>query len=134
MNKRKEKKVGTRYNLLRQAKRQTQKRKGEKCIAYAMVEMGANDLRSFQKGGFDTEYPCETHWLVKVLHRKNVYFDKKHAPFQTLIYPCTSEGTSDSEGPVHIMFHWREHPDEMLPFFERIVNDMKHDQYWDADY
>lgn len=134
MNKRIKKKAGTRYHLLQQAKRQAQKRKGEKCIAYAIVKMGENDLAAFHKDGYDTMYTCETHWLVKILHRKNMYFGKEHAPYQALVYPCTRRGTSDSNAVFHLLFHWREKPEDMLPFFECIVNDMEHDRYSEADY
>ncbi|MDW0118651.1 hypothetical protein QTL97_17135 [Sporosarcina thermotolerans] len=132
MNKRQKKKVGTRYHLLRQAQRQAQKRKGEKCIAYEIVEIGKSDM--VHKDGFGTEYAYGTHWIVKVLHRKSVYFGKEHTPYQTIVYPCTSHGTGDSNAALHVIFHWREKSGDMIPFFERIVDDMKQDRYWEADY
>ena len=135
MNKRQKKKVGTRFHLLRQSKRQAEKRKGQKCIAYEIVEMGEGDHSSFMEdGGYGPDYQNATHWLVKVVHRNDVYFQKEHAPYQTLIYPCTSQGTSDSISPIHMMFHWRGQPEDMLPFFEQITEDMKNDRYRTADY
>ena len=127
--------MGTRFHLLLKTRRQARKRKGQTCIANEIVEMGESDRTAFfDKEGYDPEYSNATHWLVKVVHRKDVYFRKEHAPYQTLVYPCTSKGTSDSESAVHIMFHWRDKPEGMLPFFERIVKDLKNDRYWEADY
>lgn len=134
MNRRQKKKVGHRYQLLRKAERQARKRKGEKCIAYTLVEMGVNDRSCFLEDGLDKEYHYATHWLVKVLHRNQIYFDKKHAPYQTIVYPCTAHGTSDSLSIMHIIFHWKNKPEEVHPFFVRIVQDMQMDRYSEADY
>ncbi|MFA9559435.1 hypothetical protein ACERII_19175 [Evansella sp. AB-rgal1] len=43
MRRRLQKKLGNRYNVLKVAKRQKQKRKGNKCVAFAMVPMGIRD-------------------------------------------------------------------------------------------
>ena len=134
MNRRQKKKVGRRYQLLRKAERQAIKRKGEKCIAYTLVEMGVNDRSRFLEDGFDAEYSYATHWVVKVLHRNQIYFEKKHAPYQTIVYPCTGHGTSDSLSIMHIIFHWTDKPEKIHLFFERIVEDMKKDRYGEADY
>ena len=134
MNRRQKKKVGRRYQLLRKAERQARKRKGEKCIAYTLVKMGVNDRSRFLEGGFDKEYHYATHWLVKVLHRNQMYFEKKQAPYQTIVYPCTVHGTSDSISAVHIIFHWKNKPEEIQLFFMRIVDDMQKDRYSEADY
>ncbi|MED4019186.1 hypothetical protein [Sutcliffiella cohnii] len=121
MKKRLKKKFENRYNLLEEAERQKHKRKGNRCIQYELLPMGKDDKIAMIKDEITPDYPNATHWLLDVYNRKlnNIY--------QIRVFPCSKFGGSPTKSPVRMIFS-----SENL--FGKVIEDMKMDKFWDADY
>lgn len=127
MKKRLRKKLGNRYDLLRRAKRQKNKRKGRRYLAYDLVPIGKTDKTKLNNDGY-TSYSYATHWFVEVVPGSIHY----KQPYIVYVSPTTSKSKSHSH--VFLQVNTVENPDDILLLFHKIVEDMKNDCFWDADY
>ncbi|PKR85633.1 hypothetical protein [Heyndrickxia camelliae] len=75
-----------------------------------------------------TYYPYATHWFVEIA--LNTYFYKQ--PYIIQIYPCTEKGRSDENTFVQV--NSVEKSEKIIPLFEKIVEDMKADRFWNTEY
>jgi hypothetical protein len=122
MKKRLNKKQGNKYNLSKYVKRQMHKRKGgQKYITYQVIPMGEKDKSDFNNG-YGPDFPFATHWFVEVYYH-NIWKD-----YIVRIYPCTSKGRiNERYSYIRIVsFKKRE---EIIAVFEKIVDDMKNDNF-----
>lgn len=121
MKKRLRKKFENRYNILKEVERQKHKRKGKRCIQYEFLPMGDEDKYAMLNDEITPDYPNATRWLLDVYHWKmnNIY--------QVRVFPCSKCGGSPTKSPVRMIFNSEN-------MFEKVVEDMKKDKFWDADY
>lgn len=131
MNKRLRKKLGNRHNLLHQAQRKKQKRKGIRHIEYALIPIGKVDKSRLDQEGYDLDYPYATHWFIEIAPSSHYYKE----PYIIYVYPCTSKGRSDTNSFFEIIYAGKQ--DEVITVFEKTVDDMKNDRhiasFWDSD-
>ncbi|WP_042221627.1 hypothetical protein [Oceanobacillus manasiensis] len=132
MNKRVQKKVASKYNFLKRADRQKRKRRGRRCIDYALIPMGKTDKSRFVEEGDAVEYPYATHWFIEIAPHDTYYY--KH-PYIIYVYPCTSKATSDTNHFLEIIYAGQLH--DVMMAFKNTVEDMKKDRhvenFWDSD-
>ena len=121
MKRRLKKKFENRYNILKEAKRQKHKRKGYRCIQYDIFPMGENDKTAMNNDEITPDYPYATHWLL------DVYYWNFNNMYQVRVFPCSKFGGSPTKSPVRMIFRSEN-------TFEKVVEDIKKDMYWDADY
>ncbi|MBN6205304.1 hypothetical protein JYK21_02480 [Ralstonia pickettii] len=126
MKKRLKKKLEKRYALLKQAKRQKYKKRGRRYIAYELVPMGETDKIKLENEGYS--YPFATHWFVEIA---TIFTYYKH-PYVVYIYPSTSKGIG--QGSLFLQVATAKNPEDIVLLFNKIVEDMKNDRFWDADY
>ncbi|QOY34651.1 hypothetical protein AWH56_018250 [Anaerobacillus isosaccharinicus] len=121
MKRRLKKKFENRYNILKEAERQNHKRKGNRCIQYELLPIGEADKNAMLNDEITPDYPKATHWLL------DVYYWKLNNIYQIRVFPCTKFGGSPTKSPVRMIFSSEN-------MFEKVVEDMKKDKFWDADY
>ncbi|WP_458948238.1 hypothetical protein [Oceanobacillus sp. CAU 1775] len=137
MKKRLKKKLGSRYNVLKRARRQKHKRRGDKIIDYAIVPMGIKDKRGFDREGYTLDYPYATHWFTEVRYCKSIVYQTQRVKYITgayriRVFPCTEKGGTDQEGAVQLIFY--ESEVKIIDVFNRVIDDMKNDSFWDNEY
>ncbi|MBU8878840.1 hypothetical protein BGM26_07550 [Bacillus sp. FJAT-29790] len=121
MKRRLKNKLVNRYNILKGAGRQKQKRKGNRCIQYELLPMGEDDKLAMFNDKITPEYPYSTYWLL------DGYYWKFSNIYQVRVFPCSKSGGSPTKSPVRMIFSSEN-------IFEKVVEDIKKDKFWDADY
>jgi hypothetical protein len=121
LKRRLKKKFENRYNILKEVEHQKHKRKGNRCIQYALLPMGEDDKSAMFNDEITPYYPYATHWLIDVFYW-NVY-----KFFQVRVFPCSKYGGSPTNSPVRMIF-------SNDNIFEKVVEDIEKDKFWDADY
>lgn len=121
MKRRLKKKVENKYNILKEAKRQKHKLKGNHCLEYELLSMGKGDKIALLNDEMTPDYPNASHWIV------DVYYRKIENVFQVRIFPCSKFGGSPTKSPVRMIFSCEN-------VFEKVVEDIKKDKFWDAEY
>ena len=129
MKKRLKKKIQDRHNVLTETKRNMKKRKGIRGITYDFLPIGEKDKNLMNSDEVTPNYPYATHWLVDVYHWK-----KNNNHFQIRIFPCSKNGGSPTDSPVQMINYSDGTIEEVLNTFQKVVEDMKHDRFWDTIY
>lgn len=119
MKKRLKKKLGSKYNLLRYVQRQMYKRKGggPKYITYEVIAMGEEDKSAFTEG-----YGLDFYWFVKV------YYEPVWKDYVVKIYPCNRKGRINERNSYVRIVSFKK-KEEIMAVFEKIVDDMKNDNF-----
>lgn len=125
--------------MLKRAKRQKHKRKGDKIIDYALVPIGVKDNQGFERDGYTLDYSYATHWLTDVSYCKDIVYlservEYRLRAYRIRVFPCTEKGRTDQEGSIHLIFYDVETEESVKKRFNRIVDDMKNDCYWESEY
>lgn len=128
MRKRIKKKMENKFNALVEAKRQSHKRKGNRCIRYEFLPIGKIDKHNLINDESTYDYPNATHWLI------DAFVWKHHNSSVIRIFPCSKNGGTTDISPVRIIFFDDTNLNEILDTFEKVVDDMKSDKYWDTIY
>lgn len=115
------KKFENRFNILKEAERHKHKRKGNRCIKYELLPMGKGDKIAMLNDEITPDYPNATHWFL------DVYYRKYNNIFQVRVFPCSKFGGSPTKSPVRMIFRFEN-------MFEKVVEDIKKDKFWNADY
>lgn len=134
MKKRLKKKAGNRYNVLKRAKRESRKRRGYKCIDYAIVPMGVKDRSGFDEEGYILEYAYATHWVAELIYNKDIYFIDEKMPCIIRVFPCNKNGGTHTKFPLQLIFYKIEEPKIIMSIFQKLVEDMKNDCFWNTVY
>lgn len=125
MKKRLKKKKENNYNALNHAKRQSYKRKGYRCLRYELLLIGPNDKQALDSDKATPDYPLATHWLIEA-------YAWRHSS-QVIIYPCVQNGGTSSKAPLQMFIFDGNNANAVLHEFERAVDDIKKDSFWEAD-
>jgi hypothetical protein len=126
MRKRLKKKLESRHNALNEAKRQRFKRKGIRCIRYEFLPIGERDRFALTNDESIPAYPHATHWLVEAIVASDYS--------QLRIFPCSKNGGTTSISPVRMIIFSDKNVEKVLITFKKVVEDMKSDSFWNADY
>ncbi|MFJ8262915.1 hypothetical protein ACIQ4I_13325 [Rummeliibacillus sp. NPDC094406] len=128
MRKRIKKKIENRYNALNNAIRQSHKRKGNKFIRYEFLPIGKRDKYNLNNDELTYDYPYATHWLIEAIAWKHDNIS------QIRIFPCSKNGGTTDISPVQIIVFYDINVNEILETFEKVVEDMKSDRFWNTIY
>lgn len=104
------------------------KRKGRKYLAYELVPMSEKDKLKLVNAGY-TDYQFATHWLVEIVPTSPFL---KRRPYGIHISPTTNSGRSHMD--IVLQVNGVKNPDDIIPLFNKIVEDMKNDSFWGSDY
>ena len=135
MKKRLKKKLGNRYNVLKRAKREKLKKRGYKCIDYAIVPMGVKDKVNFDQEGYTPEYSYATHWFAQLVYSKEkfpIYKTNDKYQYILTVFPCNKNGGTHTEFAVQVIFFKMEKPEKIISIFKKQIDDMKNDCFWNA--
>ena len=135
MKKRLRKKAGNRYNVLKRAQRAKLKRRGYKCIDYALVPIGIEDQLALDFEGYTPEYPYATHWLIQLAYMKDKFPIKNIPTYDSVhyiitVFPCNERGGTHTEATIYLRFFTATTPDKIRAIFNNQVALMKKDGFW----
>lgn len=106
LKKRLKKKLWNQYNVLKRAKREKFKRRGYKCIDYALVTIGINDKLELDQEGYILDYPYATNWLAQLSYTKvkspikNVEDTFKYV---ITVFLCNKRGGTHTSAPIYLL-------------------------------
>ncbi|MCU9613023.1 hypothetical protein OEV98_05595 [Caldibacillus lycopersici] len=103
------------------------KRKGKKYLSYELVPMGETDRIKLLNAGYN-KYSNATHWFVEIVPS----FPRRTRPYGIEIYPTTNSGKTDVN--IVLQVNGVKNPEDIIPLFNEIVEDMKNDSFWGTDY
>ena len=129
MRKRIKQKLGNRHHLLKQATREKYKKKGHKCIDFAIVPIGHKDKLAFIQEGYQIDYPFATHWFIQFSSSKDKYFFNNKIQYIIKVFPCNEKGRTSNLAPYQMIFYKEDSVDYVASKFSLIVNVMENDQY-----
>lgn len=121
MKKRLKKKVTNRYNALSGAKRQRGKRKGVKCITYAILPIGERDKAALTTDEMIPDYSFASHWLIEAYAWQECS--------QVRIFPCSENGGTTSSSPLQMLIFDGKEVRGVLSEFRKAVKAMKTDRF-----
>ena len=83
------------------------KRRGYKCIDYALLPIGNNDKLELEQEGYIFEYPYATHWLVQLSYSKErspIINENYSFQYTITVFPCKKNGGTHTKSPIYIYF------------------------------
>ncbi|WP_332648973.1 hypothetical protein [Lysinibacillus sp. 54212] len=133
MKKRLKKKLGNQYNVLKRAKREKFKRRGYRCIDYAMVPIGINDRLELDHEGYILDYPYATHWFAQLSYTKVKSPIKNvddSCQYVITVFPCNKSGGTHTSAPIYIYFYKAVELKIIISIFNKFVGNMINDCFW----
>lgn len=129
MNKRQKKKRGNIYPLLKKAMRQNKKRKGSKCVDYALIPLGERDREELLREGWGRELNWATHWFIRLDEENSPYFFEHRIHYRVNVFISTRRGLTNLNVPYYMNFYKEKEQAFVHSKFELMKYAMETDQF-----
>ena len=129
MNRRLRKKQGNTYKLLKKAVRRKQKRKGKKCIDFAIIPIGNRDKQGLLREGWKQELQWATNWFIRLQEIEHPYFFEQRMHYRIDVFFSTARGGTNEKSPYYMNFYKEYDQAFVQSKFDLVVYAMKTDQF-----
>lgn len=125
------KKKQVRYNIVKRAKRQYEKRKGYKCIAYALMPIAPTDKQELQE--HVESAPYATHFVIafdEMACKRPIRNEAEAYQYRLTVHLCDERGRAHDLFSLYVYFINAAELSEAKAIYDKTIEHMRDGVFW----